>query len=698
MFAPSRGGSGDRGGGGGIGGAPLKLQSMFVLCGLLLLVPQLASSSILEKLSEDTDLSQTASLRKQMPVRFYSLLESNQIANSTLSLRACTLFVPTNEAFQRHKNKATYVLYHMATVAMTQDQLTKTIPSDMDGNPPLYITKNRNGDIYVNNARIIPSLSVEMTNHLGKRQVMHIIDEVLVPLTPLPNTKTEITNPDAFQFLQQSDLLDIGEDNRLRVYRSQVTLKGKENLFQSPGGHTFLLPVDDGFKATARSSLVDKKVIDGHVLLNNVIFTAAAPMDVPQTTAAFEDNIKVTVTFFKEKNGIMYAKSNTLLGDNKHATGVVLSEIVAANIPVRNGVVHLIKRPLMIVDTTVTEFLQSFKEHGALKAFFDTIMSNGGYVLNDIKNYTKVTILAPSNEAWENPALANIRNNTERMREILNMHIIRDPLNIENIKQKNQNMIAQVPTLSNHTFLYFNINGEGDDEVITVEGGGVNATIVQADVANTNGFVHIIDKVLGVPSTTVLGKLESDPMLSDTYRMGQFSSFNEQLNNTQRHFTYFVPRDKGWQKTELDHPSVHKKLFMRDFSYHSRAILERHLVIADQVYTMKDLVAMSRESDSIVLPTFRDSLKIRVEEEAGHLHDEFASHEWNGYVIIWNHKKINVYRPDVECVNGIIHVIDYPMLEEKDVVASGGSYQIKTNFCILFATLFIIIAIGKQSF
>lgn len=70
-----------------------------------------------------------------------------------------------------------------------------------------------------------------------------------------------------------------------------------------------------------------------------------------------------------------------------------------------------------------------------------------------------------------------------------------------------------MPTLSNHTFLYFNINGEGEDEVITVEGGGVNATIIQADVANTNGFVHIIDKVLGIPSTTVLGKMESDPML-----------------------------------------------------------------------------------------------------------------------------------------------------------------------------------------
>lgn len=49
----------------------------------------------------------------------------------------------------------------------------------------------------------------------------------------------------------------------------------------------------------------------------------------------------------------------------------------------------------------------------------------------------------------------------------------------------------------------------------------------------------------------------------------------------------------------------------------SRAILERHLVIADQVYTMKDLVAMSRDTESIRLPTFRDTLKIRVEEEAG---------------------------------------------------------------------------------
>lgn len=53
-----------------------------------------------------------------------------------------------------------------------------------------------------------------------------------------------------------------------------------------------------------------------------------------------------------------YVKSNTVVGDSKHSTGVVMAEIVRANIPVKNGVVHLIHRPLMVVDTTVKQFLE----------------------------------------------------------------------------------------------------------------------------------------------------------------------------------------------------------------------------------------------------------------------------------------------------------------------------------------------------
>jgi len=48
---------------------------------------------------------------------------------------------------------------------------------------------------------------------------------------------------------------------------------------------------------------VDAKVIDGHVIPNTVIFTAASQHDEPKTSAAFEDQLKVTVSFFKQKDG-----------------------------------------------------------------------------------------------------------------------------------------------------------------------------------------------------------------------------------------------------------------------------------------------------------------------------------------------------------------------------------------------------------
>ncbi|XP_033162026.1 fasciclin-1 isoform X3 [Drosophila mauritiana] len=673
------------------------LNAAALLLALLCAANAAAAADLADKLRDDSELSQSTakSLRRLMPVRFYSLLESNQIANSTLSLRSCTIFVPTNEAFQRYKSKTTHVLYHITTEAYTQKRLPNTVSSDMAGNPPLYITKNSNGDIFVNNARIIPSLSVE-TNSDGKRQIMHIIDEVLEPLTVKAGHSDTPNNPNALKFLKNAEEFNV-DNIGVRTYRSQVTMAKKESVYDAAGQHTFLVPVDEGFKLSARSSLVDGKVIDGHVIPNTVIFTAAAQHDDPKASAAFEDLLKVTVSFFKQKNGKMYVKSNTIVGDAKHRVGVVLAEIVKANIPVSNGVVHLIHRPLMIIDTTVTQFLQFMNENaenGALRKFYEVIMDNGGAVLDDINSLTEVTILAPSNEAWNSSNINNVLRDRNKIRQILNMHIIKDRLNVDKIRQKNANLIAQVPTVNNNTFLYFNVRGEGADTVITVEGGGVNATVIQADVAQTNGYVHIIDHVLGVPYTTVLGKLESDPMMSDTYKMGKFSHFNDQLNNTQRRFTYFVPRDKGWQKTELDYPSAHKKLFMADFSYHSKSILERHLAISDKEYTMKDLVKFSQESGSVILPTFRDSLSIRVEEEAGHLHDEYASHEWTGYVIIWNYKKINVYRPDVECTNGIIHVIDYPLLEEKDVVVAGGSYLPESSICIILANL-IMITVAK---
>lgn len=53
---------------------------------------------------------------------------------------------------------------------------------------------------------------------------------------------------------------------------------------------------------------------------------------------------------------------------------------------------------------------------------------------------------------------------------------------------------------------------------------------------------------------------------SETNYLGQVSSLNDQLGDVQKRFTYFVPRDFAWKRLAIDNPSVHKKLFMPEYS------------------------------------------------------------------------------------------------------------------------------------
>ncbi|KAF3428381.1 hypothetical protein E2986_08590 [Frieseomelitta varia] len=170
-----------------------------------------------------------------------------------------------------------------------------------------------------------------------------------------------------------------------------------------------------------------------------------------------------------------------------------------------------------------------------------------------------------------------------------------------------------------------------------------------------------------------------------TYYLGQRQGFNDQLNDTTTRFTYFAPRDYAWNVAAVSYPSTSKKIFMPEFSYHTKQILERHLVIADEAYTMAKLKEM-KHNDTIVLPAARDSLKLRVREYSEKTPCKFntvqkihitkysiSTHFFKRYQIEWEGNWIRVFRPDVECTNGIIHVIDAVLLKDSDVRVTGAA-------------------------
>ncbi|XP_041970418.1 fasciclin-1 isoform X6 [Aricia agestis] len=621
--------------------------------------------TIAEKLQEDGDLSQ-----------FLALLERNVVANMSLQYRQMTLFAPTNQAFQGYKQELddSLVLYHISNLATTLKNLDYSISSELDGNPPLWVTRRRDtmhDDIYVNNAKVLISRSYQATNRNGKLQVLHVIDQVLQPLLPHGSSSigSPVYNPNAYQFLEHSDVFNIGQ-HRLRSFRQKVNQLQKKQVFNADGRNTFFIPVDEGFKPTTRSDLIDGKVVDGHVIPHQVLFTQATADGQEYESMAFSDNVKVIISFSTSVNGketLTYVKSNTVAGDAKHSRGVVLADIVRANIPVKNGVVHLIQRPLMVVDTTVVDFLKAMKgiekEDGPLCKFYEVIMDLGenNQFLNELTMAKDITLFAPSNDAWNEISVQNIIRNHQKLMEILNLHLVRERLPLDAIIHNNMNQIYQAPTALARKYLYFNVVNNKDNLTLTVEGGGVNASVTQTNIAATNGFVHIIDRVLGVPYTTVFEKLKTDPMLNITYNMGKRQMFNHQLSDMEHRYTYFVPRDHAWLKFQIKHPSAYKALFKEDFGYYTKQILERHVIRAGRAYTVSDLKLLANETHPFVLPTSRDPLRLRVKES-----DKNYYVEWNGH---W----IHVFRPDVECTNGIIHVIDEPFVLESDIRATGAA-------------------------
>lgn len=68
-------------------------------------------------------------------------------------------------------------------------------------------------------------------------------------------------------------------------------------------------------------------------------------------------------------------------------------------------------------------------------------MDSGDVFMNTINNLKDVTLFAPSNKAWMDANLANVIRDKERMSEILNLHIVRDRLTTDRIRQSNANSV-----------------------------------------------------------------------------------------------------------------------------------------------------------------------------------------------------------------------------------------------------------------
>lgn len=177
-----------------------------------------------------------------------------------------------------------------------------------------------------------------------------MVDEVLNPYITWPKF-----SPNAYDLLSSASSWNIGASRTLFNFLTKVQEYKLPYIFKQDSGHTFFVPLDVGMDAH-KFKMLDKHLILGHVIPFYVLFTRPTKKNFRYESLANDDYIYIVLSM-EDRNGTTFVKgySTGTIGDF-NGPGEFEAEIVLANIPVKNGVVHLISQPLGIFKRKLKPF------------------------------------------------------------------------------------------------------------------------------------------------------------------------------------------------------------------------------------------------------------------------------------------------------------------------------------------------------
>merc|ERR1712088_250295 len=566
------------------------------------------------------------------------------------------------------------VLNHLINSIVIEDQLGSRLNSLVTGSPPIWITK-RSAWLYFNHARTLER-NINLNSDTGEEQKMFIIDSVLEPLLPISaKNATFSQGVTAGKLLEKSTLYNLGDNGWTRIFYHLSKTNKRDVMFDVAGRHTFFLPVDTAFDVVGKD-YVDAKVVEAHIVPGQLLLTSLIPTQEVSTVAWDNNGVRVNVSLQPSyaQEGSVMVRSNTIVGDRFHGTGMVVSRIVKANIPVQNGIVHLIDKPLMVVARSLYDYLteEGKDPNNRLHSFAMLMKDKGGTFGEALLESKDGTLLAPSNEAMrkvDRNRLNYILGHQHLRSEVFGLHFVRERIS-SNDKRIWTDHEEGFSVAASYAFNRVWFNYEPTQQRFSVEGRGVNASALETDIGTVNGVIHVIDRFLGIPYQTIAQKMRVDPILSHSWSLTvatRLSVLFEQINPNKR-YTFLVPSNHAWEKAKRDFSTIFASLVDINNPEFPTNVLRRHLIIYERDFTIEELVEKSRQQTTQTVPTEGGSLKFTRLEK-----NEFSA--YNEYYIRWlepcrNSLEPNcngvggrVIRPNIECTNGYIHIIDTVMLD-----------------------------------
>ncbi|KAL5019551.1 hypothetical protein ScPMuIL_002443 [Solemya velum] len=612
--------------------------------------------------------------------RFAELLNKVDHADLLSSPSDFTVFAPNDTAFENLSPEALHEINSMDYLQTTNfvefytihkirlditNVRNNEVRNSMSPDGTLFFNKrtrsNRESigvtgvsEFYVNGALIV------RPNVMAQNGIVQIIDRVLFP-TSSQNALAYIQNPDqswvkSLKFFQLMKLLR--GDNYQPV--TEINTLAKITLF---------VPNDDAFDKIPEEKLHQlqgqgttlKEVIQKHFIPNQFIFTSWV-----QHNHGYPNTVGSLVTFRKPLQDKIFVYS-----------GGVSAEIVYGNITVNNGVIHVVDTLLGFIYYTCLEQIEK-----DAKIFFQLLSKGSEEIRLKLTLSTGVTVLVPIDEAFDmliNVPWVNL-NDQKLIDKILELHILQEDetLHVNLIDGNYNSRISRRTLYYGWPITVYNQRNES-----WIQGGYVRAAVNRSDVENTNGRVHFIDSVLGVPFLDIPAAIYYDEWLTRTYDLLQSvgmanylrdvrynptrlpyrnyrnptSNFGGQtiipyspaLLNTALDpcfgckFTFFIPNG-----TEIDHfhlSNVGERIMQTPCAM--RHVFKRHMIRGEH--------SMERMGNGQYIFTTLTNEQIRITKYA----DKYVE-------LLYNGKRARVVLMDIGATNGLIHIVDRILYYEKD--------------------------------
>ncbi|MFN5318503.1 MAG: fasciclin domain-containing protein, partial [Bacteroidia bacterium] len=429
-----------------------------------------------------------------------------------------TLFAPTDAAFAALPQVVVDALVADPTGALTDVLLyhvvgAQALSSDLTDGQQIVTLNGESvtvtisdGNVLINDALVI------VRDILADNGVVHVIDAVLVPPTPEPDTTV-------WDIVVNSEVHNTLE--------SLVLLAGLDGALDGPGPLTLFAPTDAAFAALPQS-VVDALVADPtgaltDVLLYHVVGAQALSTDLTdgqQVVTLNGESVTVTINV----DGIFINDAQVIVRD-------ILAD---------NGVVHVIDAvltpPVPEPDTTVWDIVVNSEVHNTLESL--VLLAELDGALDNID--ASLTLFAPTDAAFAalNPTLVDalVADPTGALAQVLLYHVVGSQALSTDLSDG-----QQIVTL----------NGESVTVSITPDGIFINdAQVIIRDILADNGVVHVLDAVLTPPTpepdTTVWDIVVNSEVHNTLESLVQLAELDGALDNIDASLTLFAPTDAAF--------------------------------------------------------------------------------------------------------------------------------------------------------